>query len=275
MKKILLSSLVSVVITSTLMANDSDSVYDGTSVGGQISLFGAGLNVKGKFGDSFGVRAGFDKYTQKDIDVNVDDAGDAEVKYIFDADMQDFLLVGDYHPWQGSFRMSGGMIINGTKFDGNIIPNSKNNQDISFEFNDKTYTYKADELGIIHTKVDWDPVAPYVGLGWDTSFDKKSGWGFTCDLGVAFQGSATASYDLEYGKALDIDARIAQETKDLPDGSEKEAKITEIKQEVNSRKSEIDGEIKKELDKEMKDLQDDLDDLKILPYVSIGVNYKF
>jgi opacity protein-like surface antigen len=274
MKNIILSSMISLALSSNLLAEVNTPSIDGTSIGGQIGMFGLGLNAKAKFSDTFGVRASFDKYKKSDIEVETDDEG-AETKYNFDLDLNDIQLVADYHPWAGSFKLVGGLIINGSNLDGDIYPSVEDDANIEFDFNGKHYSYKASELGSIHTKVDWDPVAPYLGIGWDTSFAKDKGFGFTFDVGVAFQGSATASYDLKYGKALDIDARIAEETADIPDGPEKDAKIKEITDEVNSRKAEIDTELKKELDKEMKDLQDDLDDYKVLPYISLGVNYKF
>ena len=145
------------------------------------------------------------------------------------------------------------MIINNSNLDGVITPSQTDSNSIEFTFNGHRYSTK--EVGSVNTKVDWDPVAPYVGIGWDTSFDKDSGWGFTCDLGVAFQGSAKATYSVNYGTAL----------KDNPDDTpiEKEAKAQTRRQ------------IKSDLDEEMNKLQNDLDDYKILPYISFGINYKF
>jgi hypothetical protein len=251
MKKILLSSLISAVLTSTIVADESDFIYDGTSVGGQISLFGLGLNVKGKFGDNFGIRAGFDKYSQKDIDIDITDDGGSEVNYNLDIDLQDFYLLGDYHPWKSSFKLVGGLIVNGTSLDGVITPNDKSN--VTYTFNNHTYTLN--DIGKVNTKVDWDPVAPYIGIGWDTSFAKDKGWGFIFDAGVAFQGSAKTDYEVVFGESL----------KDNPNDNETEKII----------KAESRKQIKNDLDIEMKKLQDDLDDYELLPYISIGVNYKF
>ncbi len=251
MKKRLSIFLGTMILVTNSFANSTDE--KGISIGGDVSLYGLGLNAKMKIGDSFGIRAGFDKFEKNDIEINVENEGDIDTKYEFDANLQDFFIVGDYHPWKGSFRISGGMMINGTTLDGVITPKAKADNDIEFEFNGHKYSTK--DVGSVNTKVDWDPIAPYVGIGWDTSFDKKEGWGFICDLGVAFNGSAKATYSINYGEAL----------KENPNDNalEKEAKRL-------SRES-----IKKDLDEEKLKLQDDLDDYKILPYISLGVNYKF
>ena len=244
--------------------------YLGTSVGVQGGIYGLGMNAKGKFTDKIGAKISFDKWTYKDIETE-----DEKTKYVFDVTTQDFLATLDWHPWAGSFVLRGGMIVNDTNLVGDITPNTQGADTIEFEFNDKQYSYKTDELGSIRTYVDFDPVAPYVGFGWDTSFTSMKGFGFTFDLGVAHQGAAKAKYDLIYGAALDIDKEIKKETANIPDGAAKEAKIAEIKNDINSKRKKIEDDIKRDLDKEMNSLQDELNKYEWMPYIAIGVNYKF
>ena len=256
MKKILIASSL------LFSLSHADFAYQGTSVGVQGAIYGPGGTIKGKISDYIGIKAGFDTFSINDYEVK-----DDTTKYNFDLKLEDFMLVSDYHPWGGSFKLTGGMIINNSVLDGDITPNTKDNDKIEFTFNGKDYSYNINELGSIQTKVDFDPVAPYVGFGWDTSFDKKSGFGFTFDLGVAYQGAAQASYALRYGEALDID----KVTADIPDGPVKEAKIKEIK----DKQQEIKNELESSLDAEMVSLQNELDKYEWLPYISIGFNYKF
>ncbi len=256
MKKIVIASALLVSFAQAQIA------YQGTSIGTQAAIFGLGLNVKGKVSENLGVRLGFDTFSINDYEVE-----DETTKYNFDLKLQDVMLVGDYHPWEGSFKLSAGMIVNSSELDGDITPNTRGADTIEFDFNNKHYKYSLSELGSIQTKVDFDPVAPYVGFGWDTSFDKKSGLGFTFDLGVAYQGAAQATYKIKYGDALDIDKATA----DIPDGPLKDAKIQEIKQ----RQQEIKNELEADLDAEMVSLQEELDKYEWIPYISIGFNYKF
>ncbi len=260
-------TMVAVLLVSGAQA---EIVYQGTSVGAEVSLFGIGANIKGKFNDKYGIRASFDTFSIHDYEVE-----DDTTKYNFDLKLEDMMLVGTYHPWAGSFNMQGGMIVNNSVLDGDITPNAHQGDTIEFDFNGRHHVYKVSELGSIHTKVDFDPVAPYVGFGWDTSFDKKKGFGFIFNVGVAYQGSATARYNINYGPALDIDKRISEETADIPDGPQKEAKIKEITDEVKARKAQLDADLRKDLDSEMLSLQDELDKYEWVPYIGIGFNYKF
>ena len=265
-KSVLASAILSTVLVSNLSAkwdilNESQNISIGAQLGG-IAGIGLGANAKYKIDDQFGARVGFDMFSVNDIEIE-----DKEVTYNFDASVQDVHMLIDWHPWEGSFRTSAGLIINNSELDGDITPTATQNQEIKFTFDGKEYNYKLDELGSINTVADFDPVSPYVGIGWDTSFDKDKGFGFTFDLGVAFTGSMKTSYNLKFGEALDID----KQTANIPDGTAKEAKISEIKQ----KQQEIKDELEKHLDKEMVTLQDELDKYEILPYVSIGFNYKF
>ncbi len=256
MKKILIAS------TLLISLSQADFRYQGTSVGLQGAIYGPGGTIKGKISDNFAIKAGFDTFSINDYEVT-----DDTTKYNFDLKLEDFMLVSDYHPFAGSFKLTGGMIVNNSVLDGDITPNTRDTDRIEFTFNGKDYSYSLDDLGSIKTKVDFDPIAPYVGFGWDTSFDKKSGFGFTFDLGVAYQGAAQASYTLKYGKALDIDKATA----DIPDGPVKEAKIKEIK----DKQQEIKNELESSLDSEMASLQEELNKYEWMPYISIGFNYKF
>ncbi len=224
------------------------------SIGAKVGNFGIGASASYKIGDQFGIRAGFDMFSINDFEVK-----DEDVTYVFDAKVQDFMGVVDWHPFYNSFKASAGLIVNGSNLDGELTPNSKVAETIKFEFNGIPYEYELDKLGSISTIAEFDPVAPYIGIGIDTSFNKDEGFGFIFDLGIAFQGSMKTDYSLNFGEDLNTD--------DLPDGSAKDA--------IEAEKQSIRDELETELDKEMKTLQDELDKYNILPYVSIGFNYKF
>jgi cold shock CspA family protein len=264
-KSLLVTVLVSTVLASNLSAKwgqleDSQNISVGAQLGGLAGV-GIGAQLKYKIDSKFGVRAGFETISVNDVEIE-----DEEVKYNFDATVQDLNLLIDWHPWEGSFRTTAGLLINNSDLDGDLTPAVANGQNIEFEFEGKKYKYAANELGSIHTTADFDPVAPYVGIGWDTSFNKDKGFGFTFDVGVAFTGSMKADYSLKYGEALDVDKATANLT-----GATKE----QATKEILAKQKEIKDELGKELDKEMITLQDELDQYDILPYISIGFNCKF
>jgi len=213
---------------------------ENVSVGAQVGIFGIGANAKYKVNDQVGVRAGFDLININDYEVE-----DDEVTYNFDLKLQDFMVVGDYHPWKGSFKTTAGVIVNSSSLDGEITPTR------SQEFEFQGHTYSTNDIAKINTTVDFDPVAPYFGIGWDTSFDKDKGFGFTFDIGLIYQGAAQVDYSVNY--------------KEL---------VNPTPEEEAARQIIIDS-INKDLEKEKVSLQDELDKYEWLPYISIGVNYKF
>ncbi len=242
-KKLLISSLL---ISALFSVNASaEVVYQGTSVGGQAGLFGIGANLKGKFTDTLGVKVGFDKFTYNDIEI-VDD----EVTYNFDVETQDFLATVDWHPYAGSFKTSAGVVVNNSNLVGTINPTTAT----TFTFNNVTYS--TDDIAKVDTSADFDPVAPYVGIGWDTSWTKKNGWGFTFDLGLIYQGSATVDYTVKY-KEVPLTGNAAVDAA------------------AQSARADLIREIDANLEAEKKSLQTELDKYEFLPYIAIGVNYKF
>jgi len=214
-----------------VQAEFSDFESQQLAVGAQVGVFGVGLNIKDKMSDTIGVRAGFDMFSISGMDL-----GDDKVDYDVDASIQNYSLLVDWHPWKGSFRTSAGLVLNNSKIDGVITP-SKN-----LDFEIQGHKFEAKDVGSIDTLVDFDSIAPYIGIGGDTSFNKKQGFGFTYDLGIIFQGSAKIGYTPHF---------------------------------TDSAPQAIKDDLTERLEVEKKSLQDDLDNYKILPYVSIGFNYKF
>jgi len=160
--------LVSVALASVLLSSNAmaEVEYIGTSLGGQAAIFGLGANLKGKFSDTIGVKVGFDTFTYNDYEIT-----DDQVKYNFDVETQDFLATVDWHPYAGSFKTSAGVIVNNSNLVGTITPATST----SFIFNGVNYS--TDDIAKVETNAEFDPIAPYIGIGWDTSWAKKSGWG--------------------------------------------------------------------------------------------------
>jgi len=231
MKKVLFSSIVIAFLSVNSYAEFN---INDTSLGADIGTTGVGITavkkIKG-YNDKWGIRLGYHQYSKNYT--TTDDNTD----YDFDLDLQDFQIMADYHPWNTAFKITFGALYNGTDLSGNIKPSGTT---IVVE----GVSYNINQVGSVDTKVDFDNnIAPYLGIGWDTSFYKPhNSWGFTFNLGVAYTGSAKVSYTPHYGSAIDA-ATKAQLENDLED-----ARIS---------------------------LQNDLDDYKYLPFISIGFNYKF
>lgn len=101
------------------------------------------------------------------------------------------------------------------------------------------FTYSPAEIGTLTGGVDIDGLAPYVGIGWGNPLTHHKRWGFTIDLGVAFTDSP--------------DVALSS---------------------VGGSKS-LDPIFLAELEKERKDIEDDLDSFKFYPVISLGLFYRF
>lgn len=142
------------------------------------STLGAGLEMNSPVSETIGLRIGLNYFpysysgTEDDIDYN------------FDLTLMSASLILDWHPFKGSFRLSGGALYNGNKIDADARSSA------TYEIGDTTYP--GDAVGILTGNINFNDVAPYVGFGWDTSFGKK-GLGFIFDIGVLYQGSPSVS----------------------------------------------------------------------------------
>lgn len=94
-------------------------------------------------------------------------------------------VLGDWHPWGGAFRLTGGLFYNGNKFD--LTGQSSGG---TITINGVTYT--STQAGTVTAKVDFNSVAPYVGFGWGND-SEDAGLHFTSDFGVMYQGKPKAT----------------------------------------------------------------------------------
>ncbi len=194
------------------------------SLGVKVSTLGLGLEAEKSFSDLIGGRLGVNYFTY-DYNGTEDD-----IDYDFELNLKSLSVLLDWHPFQGSFRISGGAVFNGNTIDAN----AKSAE--TFDIGNSTYT--GAQVGTLTGKIDFENIAPYLGLGWDTSFGKDKSFGFLFELGVLYQGSPKV--------ALSADGPIAS-----------------------------DATFQNELAAEEKDLQSDLDVFKVYPVVAIGLSYRF
>jgi len=153
-----------------------------------------------------------------------------DIEYDYKLHLMTFGVLLDWHPFENSFRLTGGVMYNGNRLDSTAESAS------TYDIGDQTYA--GSEVGTLNGKIDFNRIAPYVGIGSDTAFGKNRNCGFIFELGVMFQGTPTAD--------LSATGPIA-----------------------------FDPEFQAELAKEEKNLQHDLNDYEFYPNISIGFNYRF
>ncbi|MEN6575789.1 MAG: hypothetical protein ABFD90_05545 [Phycisphaerales bacterium] len=111
-----------------------------------------------------------------DVDVELDD-----IDYDLNIEMLNPMLLVDWYPFSGGFRLSGGVLFNGT--DISLEATSAE----SIEIGDDVY--EPDEIGVLRGESDFDDIAPYIGIGFGNPLTRSGHWGFSIDAGVVFIGS--------------------------------------------------------------------------------------
>ena len=87
----------------------------------------------------------------------------------------------------------------------------------------------------------YNTFAPYAGIGWDTTFGDDDNWGVVFDLGVVYSGSPELA----------------------------------ISAAVNSTNQTIIDQFEEDKNKEITQLQDDLNQFEFWPVLSAGIVYQF
>ena len=209
-------------VPETTASNQKD-YYLGFRVGPRASTLGAGLEIAKGFTPRLGARMGFNYFGHHYEDKASD------IDYNFDLRLQSLALLADWHPFKGMFRISTGAIFNGArlKMIADLDPTSPE------EINGVPY-----KLDSVNGTLKFNSVAPYLGLGWDTTFGDDDSWGLTFDVGVLYHGSPELQIS-----ASGPDASLANFSSDL--------------------------------EQERLDLQNDLADFRFWPVVSAGFLYQF
>ncbi len=149
-----------------------------------------------------------------------------------DLDLNSFGALIDWHPVGGSFRISGGVFANGNEISGT----GRGTPGTTVEFGD--LVFNADEIGTVSTKIDFDSVAPYLGVGWGNAVGDGR-WAFTIDIGVYFQGNPDVLI-----VTSEVDPGIA----------------AQVAAEITNAEAE---------------LEDEIENLDLYPYLSLGFAFKF
>lgn len=174
MKKIVLAAILS---TSTL------PVFADATVNGKLSTLGFGVEAAFPLAQSIDARIGYNGYKY-----NFDETSTSNgltTNYNGDLKLSTVQLLADWHPWEGSFRLSGGVIFNNNKFEMTAQPSGT-----TVNIGGTPYTVGAGQM--VNATVDFNKTVPYLGIGWGRT-PKNSGLSFTSDIGIMFQGKPKGS----------------------------------------------------------------------------------
>lgn len=174
-RSIILTCLMALFLASPALAGD---FFLTPKIGTQ----GFGADAGYQFNDMFKARLNANYFSL---------SHDSEIEDVdYEADLSNLTigLLGDWHPWRNGFRLTAGAYL--LDFNADVDAKLSDNKDYTIGDN----TYSAAELGSISADVDWNDVAPYVGVGWGTDGTTNSGWAFCADLGAMYIGKPSLSY---------------------------------------------------------------------------------
>ncbi len=233
MKKILLSMALVLVSANISLAAEATGVVEkketaagNIALGAHISTLGIGPEISLGLSDYFSSKVSVN-WGAYDVEGETDD-----VDYDCELELMSGLITAEWFPWAGNFHIDAGLLANGNNFSGKGEPSASG----TFTFDGVTYT--AAEAGTVKVDIDFDDIAPYVGLGWGNTVAKNSNITFFVNLGVVFQGEPDVS--------IKTSGTLANNAQFLA-----------------------------RVEAEKRELEDDLDSFDIYPVIALGLSYKF
>jgi len=204
---------------------------------GKVGVLGIGAGYSHSINQHFGVRADFSTVGTYETDGTAD-------KLDYDADFKanQLGLYGDYFPFGGSFRLTAGL--HSRKLE--AVANGRANSDGKINIGGIETALPLGPNDSAQAKVKWDSVAPYLGIGWGHHAKEGRGFGFIADIGVSF-GSPSTSLTISDGLRNKLDLVAA------------------------ATGQNVDAEI----EKQRKEIDDDVAGISIFPHLFIGISYRF
>ncbi|MEA1953449.1 MAG: hypothetical protein U9O24_03570 [Campylobacterota bacterium] len=210
------------------------------TAGFKVGTLGLGAELSVPLGESFSVRASVNGFTYSKDDVYEDD-GD-EIAYDASVDLLTVGLLLDYYPIESSqFRLTAGAYYNGNGLDAILEPTNG-----VYDING--VSYDAGDIGSLNADIEFDKVAPYVGIGWGNK-GTEAGWGFSIDVGAMYHGEGQLNADVTRGADIPTD-----------NGGVNDQLFEDIVADVETKRV---------------DAEDDMSDYQWYPVIMVGVTYTF
>lgn len=220
--------LIPVVAAALLLSAGSalaQSAEPGIAVGATAGTSGVGLDVQVKVGPIFTLRGSLDRlnWGADERYAGIDYQGDLT-----------FDTVGgfiDMHPLANGFLISGGAYVGDRDIALAATPTGP------VEIGGQTFT--PGQVGTLNGSIKLSGVAPFIGLGWDDTFHRRSRWGFRAIAGVAWSDAPEVVLT-STGGSLSNDATLRARLRD-----------------------------------ESQNITDEAEGYGLFPVIQVGLNYKF
>ena len=206
-------------------------------VGLHAGTTGLGPEVSWGLGERARARAALAGFDQ-DLDVTASD-----VRYEGELELRHALLLLDWHPGGGGFRLTAGAAWNDNRLVG-TAPLAELFADDLERLARQGIDLRGRDLGTAHAEATTDALGPYLGLGFGKAPAGGRGVGLTLDVGAIYQGPPQV--ELRAETPLPID-------------------------QVPGARQALDGLIADE----ERDIEDEADGYRFFPVVAVGLAYRF
>lgn len=228
-----------------LVATSAAAQDAGNGVGLRVGSGGIALDYLYRLGERVDLRAGysFGRYSGEVEEDGIDYDAEVEFGALF--------VTFEYRPLGGAFRIGAGAYSAAPEIA--LVTRGDNEQ---YRIGNSEYT----ATGRLDGDIDLGGVAPYLGIGWGGS-TALAGWGLSFDAGVMFAAAPDVRFAAQ-GRACNSTLLACN-----PDG------FTGF--DVNDPDDARAATFRSELEQERRNVEQDLEDLRWWPVVSLGLHYRF
>jgi hypothetical protein len=171
-----LNTIVLLILSILLLCGTGCTDTGKYAVSAKAGTLGFGPELTTAATSNLNARVGFNR-----LDLDFDDREIDDIEYDFGLDFKSFSALADWYVFDGSFRISSGVVVMNHDLDLDARPTTTE------QIGDTSY--EPEEIGTLSGNVGVNDVAPYVGIGWGNPLTASGRWGFICDFGVAFTNS--------------------------------------------------------------------------------------
>jgi len=197
-----------------------------------------------------GVGAGYAHSLNKHFGVQADyttagtinrDGVAGQLRYEADLKADQLGVYGNWFPFGGSFRLSGGL--HSRTLEVNAHGHEQNGM---ITIGGVNIPYDGGGTDLVQARVEWPKVAPYLGIGWGHARHGQ-GFGFVADFGVSFGSPKTE---------LTVSQTLLGKLDDL---AKKDPRIN----------------AKAEIERQRQAMAKDVETVKVFPHLFVGLSYQF
>lgn len=200
---------------------------DKLSIGLQAGTTGIGLSANYDLNDSWSISGVHSQYNHKY------NTTENDIDYRFKLGLHNTGLLAHFKPFQGNFRITGGLYHNNNEINGHARYSGADTLTIG------NITYAGTDIDQLNADVSFRKTAPYLGVGYTKDISSIR---LNADLGVLFQGSPRVNLRATPSDTMDAAAR---------------------------------EQLRQEVERERRSLENDLRDFRYYPVASVGVAYRF